>query len=315
MNKAENQGGAGELAFDRSSAPAGEAQQLSALVRRLIAPNAGPFTFTGTCTYIVGRGQVAVIDPGPEDAGHAARILEATRGEQIVFVIATHTHRDHSPAAAALAATTGAALVGCAAFDPASGPEIARSQDLSWRPGRILSDGERIRAKGFELVALATPGHASNHLCFALPEEKALFSGDHVMAWSTTVVAPPDGDMSAYMRSLERLRLRDDAVYWPGHGGPVRDPQRFVRALASHRRHRELLILNRLRAGDRSVASIVENTYNGLDPRLRSAAARSVFAHLIDLADRGLARCEGPLDIAADFAPALGARSPLEPGP
>jgi len=293
-----------DIAFDRTpTGPAGEVQQVSPLVRRLIAPNAGPFTFTGTCTYIVGRGQVAVIDPGPPDGEHIARILAAVQGEELVCVMATHTHRDHSPAAAVLRAATGAKVIGCAPFAARGGQEAARAQDIDYAPDQVLADGESVRGDGFTLTALATPGHASNHLAFALPEEQALFSGDHVMGWSTTVIAPPDGNMAAYMGSLERLRVRTDLIYWPGHGGPIREPQRFVRALASHRRYREALILARLNAGDRTLDSIVERLYARLDPRLRGAAARSVLAHLEDLVERGLASCEGPPRLDGVFAP------------
>ena len=281
----------------------GEIQQLTPLVRRMIAPNPGPFTFTGTCAYVVGRGRVAVIDPGPNDSEHVARLLEAVSGEEIAFIMATHTHRDHSPAAAALRAATGAPIVGCAPVGLAPDAPGSRSHDLDYAPDKILADGEAISGPGYTLRAVATPGHASNHLAFALEEERALFSGDHVMAWSTTMVAPPDGNMAAYMRSLEVLRARDDAVYWPGHGGPVREPRRFVRALASHRRHRELLILASLKNGDRTVEAMVDRLYVGLDPRLRGGAARSVLAHLEDLVGRGLARCEGAVALDAVYAP------------
>jgi glyoxylase-like metal-dependent hydrolase (beta-lactamase superfamily II) len=289
--------------FDRSPpGPAGEIQQVSPLIRRILAPNPGPFTFTGTCGYVVGRSHVAVIDPGPDDPAHVARLLEALAGEEIAFILATHTHRDHSPAAAALRAATGARVVGCAPVKLVPGAPAPRSHDLDYAPDQILADGEALEGAGFVLRAVATPGHASNHLAFALEEERALFSGDHVMAWSTTVVAPPDGSMADYMRSLERLQARDDVIYWPGHGGPVREPRRFVRALANHRRHRELLILAGLRAGDRTVEALADRLYVGLDPRLRGGAARSVLAHLEDLVARGLARCEGAPALDATFA-------------
>ena len=218
--------------------------------------------------------------------------------------MATHTHRDHSPGCAALREAAGAEIVGCAPFRIAPDAAIPRSQDVGYAPQRVLADGETLRGRGFTLTAVATPGHASNHLAFALEEERALFSGDCVMAWSTTVVAPPDGDMADYMRSLERLRVRQDAIYWPGQGGPVREPQRFVRALASHRRHRELLILAALKAGDRTIGELVERLYVGLDPRLKGGAARSVLAHLQDLARRGLVRAEGPIALEGRFSPA-----------
>jgi glyoxylase-like metal-dependent hydrolase (beta-lactamase superfamily II) len=278
--------------FDRATpGPPGELQTLTPLVRRMIAPNPGPFTFTGTCTYVVGRGEVAVIDPGPDDAAHVDALLRALAGETIAYILATHTHKDHSPACDALRRATGAPIVGCAPFR-ATGPEAPRSQDLAYSPDAALASGERLRGAGFTLTAIATPGHASNHLAFALEEEESLFSGDHVMAWSTTIVSPPDGNMGDYMSSLETLRARGERIYWPGHGGPVRDPQKFVRGLINHRRHRELLVLAALRAGARTIDDLVERLYVGLDPRLRGAAARTVFAHLEDLVARGRAERE-----------------------
>jgi glyoxylase-like metal-dependent hydrolase (beta-lactamase superfamily II) len=291
--------------FDRTPpGPTGAVQWVSPTIRRVVAPNPGPFTFSGTCVYIVGRGQVAVIDPGPDDPGHVGRLIDVLKGEDVAFILATHTHADHSPACAPLRAATGGLIVGCAPMRPPDGAPPPRSHDLAYAPDRVLGDGESVDGPGFTLTALATPGHASNHLAFVYGQEKALFSGDVVMAWSTTVIAPPDGNMAAYMRSLELLSKRDDDVYWPGHGGPVREPRRFVRALASHRRHRELLIARALEAGDRTVDALVERLYVGLDPRLRGGAARSVLAHLEDLVARGLVRCDGPPNMAAQFAPA-----------
>ena len=281
-----------DLDFDRSPAgPAGDVAQLSPLVRRVIAPNGGPFTFTGTCSYIVGRGRVAVIDPGPDDAAHVAALLAATSGETIEAILVTHTHRDHSPAARMLKASTGAPIIGSATHVPDPNPPSRRldaSHDLEHRPDRVMVDGDAFAGEGFTLTAVATPGHASNHLAFALQEENGLFSGDHVMAWSTTIVAPPDGRMSDYMASLEKLRLRNEAIYWPGHGGPLRDPQRFVRGLAVHRRQRETSILGRLETGDTTIPQIVAAIYESLDPRLTGAAGLSVLAHLEDLVERGV---------------------------
>ena len=278
-------------AFD---AEAGRLVTLSPLVRRIIAPNAGPMTFKGTNTYIVGHGAVAVIDPGPDDPGHVDAILSALGPETIAWIVITHTHRDHSPAARHLKARTGAPIVGCGPHIPFRAPKGAEigtasmANDHDHAPDQILRDGEAIEGDGFTLRAVATPGHTMNHLAFALPQEETLFSGDHVMAWSTTIIAPPDGSMAAYMASLETLRLRSETLYWPGHGGPVRDPQRFVRALHHHRRQRESAILSRLRAGDTTIGQIVEATYENLDQRLKRAAALSVLAHLEDLVARGL---------------------------
>jgi glyoxylase-like metal-dependent hydrolase (beta-lactamase superfamily II) len=224
----------------------------------------------------------------------------------VTHVFVTHTHRDHSPAAAAIRAATGAAIVGCSPHRPARAlftGEVNRleaSSDKDYAPDRELGDGDAVEGDGWTLAALATPGHMANHLAFSLLEEKALFSGDHVMAWSTTVVAPPDGSMSEFMASLDKLRGRDETVYLPGHGGPVTEPQRFVRALVHHRRQREASILNRLAAGDRIIPEIVAAIYQGLNPALVGAAGLSVFAHLEDLVAREQA--------ATDGAPALDGR-------
>lgn len=272
----------------------GRLATLSPLVRRLTAPNAGPMTFKGTNTYVVGHGAVTVIDPGPAQPEHVAALVAALRGERVAQILVTHTHRDHSPAARLLAAETGAPILGCAPHHPFRAPHAdeatgaAAGNDLDHKPDRVLADGESIAGDGYTLRAVATPGHTMNHLAFALPQERALFSGDHVMAWSTTVVAPPGGSMAAYMASLDKLRSRDDAIYWPGHGGPVRDPARFLRALQHHRRQRERAVLDRLRKGDATIEAIVAATYEGLDPRLVRAAGGSVLAHLEDLAGRGL---------------------------
>ena len=281
-------------------APSDAPVRLSPLVRRLVAPNPGPMTFTGTCTYLVGAGDaLAVIDPGPDLPPHREAILAAAGGARIAHVVVTHTHRDHSPGARPLALAKGAEVVGCARYAPAREPReaeraaVAAANDLDFAPDRVLADGEALRGDGYTLVAVATPGHTMNHLAFALPEEKALFSGDHVMAWSTSVIAPPTGSMSAFMASLERLRGRDDRVYWPGHGGPVSDPQRFLRALVHHRRQREHALRARLAAGDRTVPELVATTYETLDARLRRAAGITVLAHLEDLCARGLVTADG----------------------
>ncbi|MRI53300.1 MBL fold metallo-hydrolase [Methylobacterium sp. DB1607] len=294
-----------------SALPAPErTETMSPLVRRRICPNGGPFTASGTCTYVVGRGHVAVIDPGPADAGHIEGLLASLAGEQVDAIVVTHTHRDHSPGARLLQARTGAPIVGCgphrAARELAENelPALDASADRAHRPDRELRDGESLTGDGWTLTAVATPGHTMNHLAFALPEENVLFSGDHVMAWSTSIVAPPDGSMRSYMESLERLRERDETLYWPGHGGPVRDPRRFVRGLAAHRRQREAAIRARLDAGDRDIAAIVRTVYQGLAPHLRGAAALSVFAHLEDLVERDLAITDGPPLLDGTFRPA-----------
>ncbi|MCP8939283.1 MBL fold metallo-hydrolase [Alsobacter sp. SYSU M60028] len=297
-----------DIPFERNfDSPAGTMETVSPLVRRMVAGNRGPFTFTGTCTYVVGRGDVAVIDPGPEDSGHIARLLAALQGEHIGRIVVTHTHRDHSPGARLLRAATGAPIVGCGPHRPArplhahetGGGEGGGDRDHV--PDTELADGERIEGDGWTLEAVATPGHTANHLAFALPEENALFSGDHVMAWSTTVVAPPDGAMGDYMASLARLGARPEEVYWPGHGGPVTNPQRYVRALAHHRRQREASILDRLAAGDTRVAEIVPRLYEGLAPALLGGAAMSVLAHIEDLVARGVVESDGPPSLGSRF--------------
>jgi glyoxylase-like metal-dependent hydrolase (beta-lactamase superfamily II) len=276
------------------SPPVGQVVELEPLVRRVLAGNPGPFTYTGTETYIVGRGEVAVIDPGPDDPAHVAALLDAVAGETVVAILCTHTHRDHSPAAPAVKAATGAPIMGCAPLVLEDlGPRADASFDDSYAPDRVMQDGEQVRGAGWTLEAVATPGHTSNHLCFALNETGALFTGDHVMGWSTTVVSPPDGDMAAYMVSLDRLMARSDRVYYPAHGDPVDNPQRFVRGLAGHRKQREGQILRLLREGVGAIPAMVERMYVGLDPRLHGAAGRSVLAHLIDLRDRGIARQDG----------------------
>ncbi|MFC4174232.1 MBL fold metallo-hydrolase [Microvirga sp. GCM10011540] len=291
---------ADNLTFDtHPPAKAGECVRVSPLVRRIVANNPGPITFTGTCSYIVGTGRVAIVDPGPDLPEHIDALLHAVRNETITHILVTHTHRDHSPAARAVKEATGAQLVGCSqhrSARPLFEGEVnllETSSDRDYAPDRELTEGDRIEGPGWSLTALATPGHMANHLAFTLPEEKALFSGDHVMAWSTTVVAPPDGSMGEFMASLDKLKGREESVYWPGHGGPVRDPGRFVRALIHHRRQREVSILNRLAAGDRTIPAIVAAIYQGLKPALVGAAGLSVFAHLEDLVARGLVRTDG----------------------
>ena len=272
----------------------GLAQELHPLVRRVLAPNPSAFTYTGTQTYLVGRGEVAVIDPGPDLEPHVEAILGATAGERIVAIVCTHTHRDHSPAARALKAATGAPIIGCAPLAiEDDGPRADAAFDVDYAPDRVLADGGQVSGPGWTIEAVATPGHTSNHLCFALLEAKALFTGDHVMGWSTSVISPPDGDMADYMASLEKLMARDDAVYYPAHGEPVEKPQRFVRGLAGHRKQREGQILRLLREKERPIPSMVEKMYVGVDPRLHGAAGRSVLAHLIDLETRGVVARNG----------------------
>lgn len=300
-----------EIAFDRTPTPPGEIAELTPLVRRVIAPNGGPMTFTGTCSYIVGRGEVAIIDPGPDDTGHRARLLAAVAGERVSHILVTHTHRDHSPGAPALKAATGALVGGCAPHRPARDLALGEinplegASDRDYAPDFVLADGEAVGGAGWRLEAVATPGHTANHLGFALAQENSLFSGDHVMAWSTSVIAPPDGSMAAYMASIEKLRARGEALYWPGHGGPVREPGRFLRGLVQHRRQREAAILNRLAAGDETIAAMVPAIYLGTPVALHGAAGLSVLAQLEDLVARGLVACDEALPmLASRYRPA-----------
>ncbi|NIJ08921.1 glyoxylase-like metal-dependent hydrolase (beta-lactamase superfamily II) [Sphingomonas vulcanisoli] len=273
---------------------AGFAQTIDPLIRRLLAPNPSPFTYTGTQTYLVGRGEVAVIDPGPAEPAHIDSILAATKGERIAAIVCTHTHRDHSPAAALLKQATGASIVGCAPLSlDDDGPRADAAFDTTYSPDRVLADGESIAGEGWNLRAVATPGHTSNHLCYAVAENGALFSGDHVMGWSTSVVSPPDGDMGDYMASLDKLQARDDRMYFPAHGEPIDNPQRFVRGLAGHRKSREGQIKRLLEEAHQTIPAMVARMYVGLDPKLIGAAGRSVLAHLIDLETRGIAWRQG----------------------
>ena len=275
--------------------PYGPPEQLSARVRRVTARNPGPFTGTGTGTYIVGRGEVAVIDPGPDDPAHLAALDAALAGERVAAILVTHTHRDHSPAARPLAAATGAPVMGCAPLAPREdGARVEEGFDPDHAPDRVLAEGDVVAGPGWTLRALHTPGHTSNHLCFALAEERALFSGDHVMGWSTTVIVPPDGSMRAYLDSLRRVAGRDDAILYPTHGPAVTQPQRHVRGLIRHRLAREAQIERLLAEGVADIASMVARLYAGIDRRLWPAAGRSVEAHLIALAEAGRARRDGP---------------------
>jgi glyoxylase-like metal-dependent hydrolase (beta-lactamase superfamily II) len=276
-------------------------------VRRILCNNPGPFTYKGTVSYIVGRGRVAIIDPGPIDERHSAALLDALRGETVTHIIVTHTHRDHSPGAAHIKAATGAPTFAEGPHRPArplfvgEAPRLESGGDHDFQPDNILRDGDRIAGDGWTLEAVTTPGHTANHMAFAFKEANVLFSGDHVMAWSTPVVAPPDGSMSDYMASLEKLARRSEPTYFPGHGGAVRDAPRFVQHYIAHRRAREQSILHRLGEGEADIPTVVRAIYIGLDPRLVKAAGLSVFAHLEDLVARGLVATEGEPSVAARY--------------
>jgi glyoxylase-like metal-dependent hydrolase (beta-lactamase superfamily II) len=285
----------------------GKVEEVVPGVRRLLANNPGPFTFKGTVSYIVGRGHVAIIDPGPLDEAHIAALLDAVRGETVTHILVTHTHRDHSPAVPRVKAATGALVLAEGPHRPArplhvgEAPRLDASNDTDFRPDRALADGEVVAGRGWTIEAVTTPGHTANHMAFALKEADLLFAGDHVMAWSTSVVAPPDGSMSDYMASLHKLARRSEQTYLPGHGGAVRDAPRFVQHYIRHREGREASILHRLAKGEADIPTIVRAVYIGLDPRLVRAAGLSVLAHLEDLVARGVAATEGQPSIEGHY--------------
>ena len=268
-------------------------------VRRLLANNPGPFTFKGTLSYIVGRGKVAIVDPGPDDPAHIGALLDAVRNETVTHIFVTHTHRDHSPAVPAVKAATGAKVY-------AEGPHRAArplhigehnpldaSADRDFRPDIALKDGETVSGDGWTIEAVAPPGHTANHMAYAFKEKNTLFAGDHVMAWATSIVAPPDGAMSDYMASLGKLSRRKESIYLPGHGPAIKDALRFVNYYILHRKAREASILHRLSKGETDILSIVRAIYIGIDPRLTGAAGLSVLAHLEDLVARGAVETDG----------------------
>ena len=298
------------ITFDKTFEPRhGIAVAVAPGIRRVTARNPSPTTFHGTNSYIVGSGRVAIVDPGPDDKAHVAALLKATEGETVSHIVLTHTHRDHSGALAALSAATGATTAGGGPHRPSRPPregENARldaAGDASFMPGIRLGDGDSIGEDTWRIEAIATPGHTANHLAFALAGQNLLFSGDHVMGWSTTIVAPPDGAMRDYMQSLDKLAARPEPRYLPGHGGPVEDAPTYVRALKRHRRMREAAILDRLVKGDRTIPDIVAAIYRDTDPRLHRAAGLSVLAHLEDLVTAGKVASDGLPTVEGRFEP------------
>lgn len=305
-----------QLAFNREMEFAyGAIREVAPGVRRLVANNPGPFTFRGTNTFIVGEGEVAVIDPGPDDPAHRGALLEALDGERITHIFITHTHRDHTDGVPGLQAATGAPVLAYGQTGKERGvrtssPSGKAFVDEAFAPDHKLRDGDTVKGAGWALDVIHTPGHAPDHLCFALQGERTVFTGDHVMGWNTTVVAPPEGHMGDYLASMERLMQRRDKVFLPAHGGQIREPQRVVKAYIVHRKWRESAIYNYLETGLRSIPEIVGKIYPGLESDLRAAAALSVFAHLQHLIERGAVTSDGPVALDAAFSPTRGAPSP-----
>ncbi|WP_113132844.1 MBL fold metallo-hydrolase [Hyphomicrobiales bacterium] len=299
--------------FDLDFKPAhGEAVTVADDVQRITVNNPGPFTFHGTNSYIAGKRSVAVIDPGPDDEAHFQALMAALAGREVTHIAVSHTHRDHSPLARRLKAATGALIVGegphrsARPLHTGETNPFAESSDMEFAPDLVLADGGRIEGDGWSLTGLTTPGHTANHMAFALDGTGILFSADHVMAWATTIVAPPDGAMADYMASLEKLLYRDEHLYLPGHGGPVTEPASFLRGLRAHRKMRERAVLERIRAGDSHIPDMVKVIYASTDVRLHGAAALSVLAHLEDLIEQGRVETDGPPSLLGAYRLAAG---------
>jgi glyoxylase-like metal-dependent hydrolase (beta-lactamase superfamily II) len=278
-----------ELAFEYE-----KPQQVSPLIRRIVANNPGPFTYFGTGVYVIGHGEVAVIDPGPDMPSHIDALLEALMGETVTHIFVTHGHMDHSPAARPLANATGAKIFACGEPVIPSDSEVRMEagDDLSFKPDVELEDGQVFRGNGWTIEAVFTPGHTSHHVAYALKEENALFPGDHIMGWSTTVISPPDGDMTDYFNSLEKVRDSDYDTLWPTHGPPIQGNVReFVQAYIDHRVARENQIIEQLRQGRGTIRAMVPVMYADVDKKLHPAACHSVLAHLIRLVKTGRVSC------------------------
>ena len=286
-----------ELSFEY-----GQATQLSPLIRRVVAKNPSMFTLHGTGTYIIGKGNVAIIDPGPNIPEHIAAVLEAVRGEKVTDIVITHTHIDHSPATPHVKAATQATTWGFGPHGTAhTGEQVEEGADYDFVPDQELRDSMLVEGNGWTLEAIHTPGHTSNHICLALKEENIMFSGDHVMGWSTSVISPPDGDMGSYLQSLEKLLARQEVRYWPTHGPAIESPQEFVQAFIAHRKKREEDIKSCLHAGMTKIPDIVEQLYKSTDPKLYGAAGRSVLAHLIHMAETGRVLCDEMPSVHSSF--------------
>jgi len=275
----------------------GKVDQVSPLIRRVIANNPGPFTYKGTGTYIIGKGEgLAVIDPGPDLPAHLQAILDAVSGERVSHILITHHHLDHSPLAKPLAAATGAVIYGCAVKElPAEdgGARVEAGYD-HFTPDVSVCGGAVINGHGWTMEAIPTPGHTSNHICYALAEENACFTGDHIMGWSTTVVTPPDGNMADYMASLELIKARNFKTLWPTHGPPITAPEPFIDGYIAHRHDRTRQILAELATGETKIEAMVPRMYAAVDPRLYAPAARSVLAHMLELVRTGQVVTDGP---------------------
>lgn len=297
--------------FDTSwDAPVGLAESVAPALRRVLAPNPSPMTFRGTNTYLLGRAELAVIDPGPDDEAHLAAILAAAGDVPVSHIIVTHAHRDHSALAPRLAAATGAPVL--AFGDAATGrrPDMAalaargglgggEGVDAAFRPDRCLGDGDTVAGADWSLTALHMPGHMGNHLCLAWGD--AVFTGDLAMGWSTTLISPPDGDLTDFMASMARLGARGASVWYPGHGGPVANPAAMADWQLAHRQARTAQVLDVLAAGPATADAIAARLYAGLAPGLVAAGARNVLAHLIDLSRQGKVHANGPVGTAARY--------------
>ncbi len=297
-----------EIAFNREmDAAYGMAVEVAPGIHRIVANNPSPFTFKGTNTYILGNAELTVVDPGPDDQDHRSAILRFATGRPITQLVLTHTHKDHSAGLSALKAATGALTAGFGPVESSRGiahedPRAKTFFDLDFRPDRALRDGDRIAADGLELEVLHTPGHAPDHLCFAVAAQSLLFSGDHVMGWNTSVIAPPEGNMGDYMRSLERLTARKDRIYLSGHGESIREPQRMVRAYIVHRKMRETMVLDAIRAGNATISALLKIVYPSVDGHVASAAALSLLAHIEYLIEKRLVSCDGSPSLKSSFS-------------
>lgn len=284
----------------------GEVARVSPRIQRVIAENPGPFTYLGTGVYIIGTDDVAVIDPGPPIQRHFDALKRALNGRRVTHVFTTHTHLDHSPLAHPLAKWAGCKVYGRP--DPAAPHEdmkLEEGGETGFTPDVLVNDGDVFSGDGWTLEAITTPGHMSNHVCYALKEENALFSGDHIMGWSTTVISPPDGNMRQYFASLDKIRVRGFSTLWPTHGPPVTDVTPFIDAYAAHRRAREAAIMERMKAGDTLIPEMVKVIYKDIDQRLHAPAAHSVLAHVIQLVEEGRVVADGPLTISTHYRPAV----------